>query len=147
MTDQETLTSLQQRRAVCPYPDCATGTIMDLVDQRMISPESREYEWSDFGEGKGALPIHPLLEWTQQECWICQLCGRSILEVIQCKRNSWGAGVDIEELTRLVLWPAPPPRGLPPARTRANSQRVRRSFPGRERRRTAARRRGVSLGR
>lgn len=113
MTEREKLTSLRQRRAVCPYLDCATGTVMDLVDQRMIAPESREYEWSDFGDGEGSLPVHPHTEWTQQECWVCQLCGRSLLEVIKCEQTGWGRDARIEELTRLVLWPAPPPRVLP----------------------------------
>ncbi|MFE2513323.1 DUF4145 domain-containing protein [Streptomyces sp. NPDC101219] len=113
MTEQEKLVSLQQRRAVCPYPDCATGTVMDMVDQRMIAPESREYAFGDFGD-EGSLPVHPHSSWTQQECWVCQLCGRSVLEVIECKQTGWGKDSRIEELTRLVLWPSPPPRVLPP---------------------------------
>ncbi|TJZ99354.1 hypothetical protein [Actinacidiphila oryziradicis] len=86
MSEQD-LTSLGKRRAVCPYPDCATGTMMDLGDQRMIAPESREYEWSDFDAKEGYLNVHPHGAWTQQECWVCQLCGRSILEVIECRRT------------------------------------------------------------
>ncbi|WP_411118340.1 DUF4145 domain-containing protein [Streptomyces sp. 058-1L] len=114
MTEQE-LTSLEQRRAVCPYTDCATGTVMDMVDQRMIAPESREYVFADFGEdGEGSLPVYPHSSWTQQECWVCQLCGRSILEVIECQETSTGRQTRVEELTRLVLWPSPAPRVLHP---------------------------------
>ncbi|WP_079181385.1 DUF4145 domain-containing protein [Streptomyces sp. Tue 6075] len=114
MNEQE-LTSLEQRRAVCPYSDCATGTVMDMVDQRMLAPESREYALAEFGEeGEGALPVYPHSSWTQQECWVCQLCGRSILEVIECKKTGAGREARIEELTRLVLWPSPAPRVLDP---------------------------------
>ncbi|MEV7297204.1 DUF4145 domain-containing protein [Streptomyces microflavus] len=114
MTEQE-LTSLEQRRAVCPYTDCATGTVMDMVDQRMIAPESREYVFADFGEdGEGSLPVYPHSSWTQQECWVCQLCGRSILEVIECQETGVGKQTRVEELTRLVLWPSPAPRLLHP---------------------------------
>ncbi|MDH6569482.1 hypothetical protein M2160_004503 [Streptomyces sp. SAI-117] len=108
MTDQEEITSIRRRRAVCPHPDCATGTVMDLVDLRMIAPESREYTWTDLDSGEGFLKTYPHQNWTQQECWICQLCGRSILEVIECK----GTLHTPEELTRLLLWPSPPPRVL-----------------------------------
>lgn len=65
MTEQE-LTPLERRRAVCPYTDCATGTVMDMVDQRMLAPESREYAFADFGEdGEGSLPVYPHSSWTQ----------------------------------------------------------------------------------
>ncbi|HEY9326997.1 MAG TPA: DUF4145 domain-containing protein [Streptomyces sp.] len=113
MTEQEKLTSLEQRRAVCPHADCATGTVMDMIDRRMIAPESRDYAFDEFGN-KGSLPVFPLSSWTQQECWVCQLCGRSILEVIECKQTGWGREARIEELTRWMLWPSPAPRVLHP---------------------------------
>lgn len=74
--------------------------------------KSHEYQWSDFSDREGHLPVHPHDAWTQQECWICQLCGRSILEVIECRKKKYAKDALTEELSRLVLWPAPPPRVL-----------------------------------
>lgn len=83
---------------------------MDMVDQRMITPESRGYEWDDFAN-EAHLSAHPHGAWTQEECWVCQLCGRSILEIVNCKEAVPGKSGSVEEM-RLVLWPAAPPRVL-----------------------------------
>ncbi|MER6434516.1 DUF4145 domain-containing protein [Streptomyces sp900105245] len=95
---------------MCPYTDCATGSVSDLVDLRMIAPETRECEDGSWG---ASVRAYDLVVWTEQEAWVCQLCSRTILEVIEYRNTEPDDGPRVrEELSRLVLWPSPPPRAL-----------------------------------
>ncbi|MBT2392610.1 DUF4145 domain-containing protein [Streptomyces sp. ISL-1] len=103
---------IRQRRAVCPYPDCGIGSAMDLADQWVISPECRTYTWES--PSGGYLNTHGLDSWQQGETWVCQMCGRTVLEIASCKRGGMPDHVNrpTVEVSRQVLWPAPPPRVL-----------------------------------
>jgi hypothetical protein len=99
--------SLGQRRAVCPHQDCALGVGMTLRDWRTLHPRH-----------SGGLMVVTAFLTVCEELWTCDLCSRSIVELVGYEGLTPGGSVvnasASKERWRRQIWPEPAPRELSP---------------------------------